>query len=433
MKLNELDINDPRRLLMLGDDAEHALIALAENVTVGFGIYKITEKGAEMEYLSKQCLGMIGFTIEQYCEEGNDLIKRIPEEDMNRINIQVRSAVANEYPFDSIFRFRKPDDSIIWVRIKSIPVNHNEEGLYVATIEDITVIMEQYDTLNELKNITEKFKLQKQRYRMLSESVDAVMFQYEIEEDVLIMDYNIDDNHDRKIINEFVKNLDKRYVIHRKFINPCLDKIKEASNKYINDEVECVTDMTGSGYGWKRVKYCSVMKKDGSILGITGRVYNIDEEVRRFTEYDEMVFDKLTGAYEKNCGLSLMDEYVNKKNNVYVVDFDIKDFKAVNNQYGRNTGDRILREYIQNIIGMINDDELVIRYKGDEFFIVLLRDEEKEVAELIDDIRKNNIVKIGSDIIGLECEYGYAKSESTNMMEVMTKARGNRLDKAEKA
>jgi len=52
---------------------------------------------------------------------------------------------------------------------------------------------------------------------------------------------------------------------------------------------------------------------------------------------------------------------------------------------------------------------------------------------LIDDIRKKNIVKIGSDIIGLECEYGYAKSESTNMMEVMTKARGNRLDKAEKA
>ena len=60
---------------------------------------------------------------------------------------------------------------------------------------------------------------------------------------------------------------------------------------------------------------------------------------------------------------------------------DIDGFKAINDTYGHNVGDRALREVADALQGTLRPYDLCVRYAGDEF-IVVLTDCSREAAEL---------------------------------------------------
>ncbi len=50
---------------------------------------------------------------------------------------------------------------------------------------------------------------------------------------------------------------------------------------------------------------------------------------------------------------------------------DLDDFKAVNDHYGHDVGDRVLRHVGQQIVQMSRESDVVARYAGDEFSVIL--------------------------------------------------------------
>ena len=86
-------------------------------------------------------------------------------------------------------------------------------------------------------------------------------------------------------------------------------------------------------------------------------------------------FDSLTGLYNRRAILGKLRELINLANR-YKEDFslsmlDIDHFKKVNDRYGHLTGDAVLEEIATLIRRNIRDTDIVGRYGGEEFIIIL--------------------------------------------------------------
>ena len=111
-------------------------------------------------------------------------------------------------------------------------------------------------------------------------------------------------------------------------------------------------------------------------------------------------FDKLTGAYNRNKLYDFVEQEMKRDNryktNMSVILFDVDDFKVINDTYGHIIGDKVLRNVGQMVISNIRANDILFRYGGDEFLILLSNtdiDEAKLAAKKIEDILKTESIK----------------------------------------
>lgn len=67
---------------------------------------------------------------------------------------------------------------------------------------------------------------------------------------------------------------------------------------------------------------------------------------------------------------------------------DVDDFKSINDRHGHATGDMALRT-VSNILKKVFDkDEVIARYGGDEFIVLLNIKKEKELQQQVKNLKK---------------------------------------------
>jgi len=92
--------------------------------------------------------------------------------------------------------------------------------------------------------------------------------------------------------------------------------------------------------------------------------------------------------YLENQFSNLSDRRLDESRHVAVFFIDIDDFKDVNDQFGHQTGDLVLKELGARLEQSVRDSDTVARMGGDEFFIIL------------ENIRtRENVIKVAEKII----------------------------------
>ncbi|WP_455757165.1 diguanylate cyclase [Sulfurimonas sp.] len=89
----------------------------------------------------------------------------------------------------------------------------------------------------------------------------------------------------------------------------------------------------------------------------------------------QVILDKLTGAYnreffEKKTPQIIVDNQANGKFLGLII-FDIDHFKLVNDTYGHNVGDYILKELVNRVMFSIRDSDYLVRWGGEEFIVLI--------------------------------------------------------------
>ena len=130
------------------------------------------------------------------------------------------------------------------------------------------------------------------------------------------------------------------------------------------------------------------------------------------------VTDSLTGVYNRK-GLSdfLEKEFQRAKRYEKALSFvmiDMDDFKSINDSMGHQAGDYVLRELAGIFKGMVRQPDIVARYGGDEFVILLPETEFREAEILMRRILNKingHIFEWGSDKIKTGMSYGISNSQ----------------------
>ena len=96
----------------------------------------------------------------------------------------------------------------------------------------------------------------------------------------------------------------------------------------------------------------------------------------------ESYLDPLTGAYNRN----FLRDFLKKQdlNRYAILMIDIDHFKQINDGYGHKVGDYILHELVQLLKRQLREDDLIVRFGGEEFLIFLksVNNNEEELLQV---------------------------------------------------
>jgi len=99
--------------------------------------------------------------------------------------------------------------------------------------------------------------------------------------------------------------------------------------------------------------------------------------------------DPLTGVYNRRYFNEVIEqELVRSRRYEHPIGFlmiDIDRFKEINDRFGHQMGDRVLKAVADLLVAQVRESDIVVRYGGDEFLIMLLETdgETEAVAERI--------------------------------------------------
>jgi diguanylate cyclase (GGDEF)-like protein len=85
--------------------------------------------------------------------------------------------------------------------------------------------------------------------------------------------------------------------------------------------------------------------------------------------------DGLTGLYNRRRMLELLEAAITEARQhwqcVGLLFIDLNGFKGINDEYGHGAGDKILTSVATRIAGRVRNGDIVCRYGGDEFVVIL--------------------------------------------------------------
>ena len=121
--------------------------------------------------------------------------------------------------------------------------------------------------------------------------------------------------------------------------------------------------------GYKELIFTSSENPETAILSIIdfSRIADYYHKTIRHMKY-EFRHDNITGTYNRDYYETNLK---NLRMNGGVAIIDIDDFKIFNDTYGHNTGDLALSETSRIIRENLSENDILIRYGGDEFLIIM--------------------------------------------------------------
>ena len=140
-------------------------------------------------------------------------------------------------------------------------------------------------------------------------------------------------------------------------------------------------------------------------------------DMKQLSEKDEM-----TGLYNRNKYLSMVEEHYTKVNNVAVVFMDINNLKQTNDNLGHDRGDKLITNVSRCIMALTDVHINAYRIGGDEFVAIIENPKEDEVQEFISRFEEIIQMKSKAKSIELSVAIGYACGKGADIEKIIKQA-----------
>jgi len=170
------------------------------------------------------------------------------------------------------------------------------------------------------------------------------------------------------------------------------EKAKTSFDRALSGDYFTLIENYGNGKNpqthWQNY-YSPILGKDRSVIGITCFVLNITalkraQEKNLFLSYH----DNLTGLYNRRYYEDSMLRIDTERNlPISIIIADINGLKMVNDAFGHLIGDEMLKRAAESITGACRADDIVARWGGDEFIVLLPKTTAEQTEEIVARIR----------------------------------------------
>lgn len=131
------------------------------------------------------------------------------------------------------------------------------------------------------------------------------------------------------------------------------------------------------------------LEEGGYVQGYMLWVLDITEHHKMLMQISDLAHkDSLTGIYNRNYFMTLLQEYLEQGGTGSLFMMDLNHFKQVNDRFGHQAGDNILATF-GKVLSELGEETLACRIGGDEFCLFYKEIvDAKEVEALVEDIAK---------------------------------------------
>jgi len=133
---------------------------------------------------------------------------------------------------------------------------------------------------------------------------------------------------------------------------------------------------------------------DGKTEGMIGIYIDITERKQLEEKLEKLSrIDSLTGCYNRGYGLELLDRQMKlshrSKSPLLLAFLDIDGFKTINDTFGHDEGDKVLKEVANLFKSTLREVDIICRMGGDEFILIFPDNFLKDASQIKERLNKN--------------------------------------------
>ena len=172
----------------------------------------------------------------------------------------------------------------------------------------------------------------------------------------------------------------------------------------------------------------SLLQEKENLEDIEEKFIQLHKELKK--AQSEKNIDYLTNIYNRRA-FDIELEKIEKKYNVFdsnyaIALYDIDHFKHINDKYGHECGDNVLKTFATLLHKLSRDIDILARYGGEEFIIILNYDNSTEITKYVKRIKElieNREFKYKDNIIDVKFSGGIAlRGNHESPLETINKA-----------
>lgn len=327
-------------------------------------------------YVSEELCALFGYTVDEFMEvTGGTAVGAVYPPDLERVLHECVKAFENgSMDYAIKYRVRCKDGSLKWIIDSGRKVKDRDGNVIINSIYlDVT---EMEEANQKIARQTASLEEERQRFRIAIENSSAVIFEYNVEEDVYRSYGTLESDQEKhdidQVLDGYIENYIEKVVkpedvqVYKNFLQGTgEEEVKIPMRLYIGS----------SQFVWAQMRATPIKGKDGKIKRTIGKVSNIQSEMEKeFALAEAQSRDRLTGLYTQEAGIRKVKEYMEQKSHSQVCALmllDMDDFKALNVSEGQVFADAVLQEVARILVAETKKEDIRIRLGGDEFMLFI--------------------------------------------------------------
>jgi len=274
----------------------------------------------------------------------DDFMILFPEEDKKALQVAIDSTQG----FQTRLKVVDSENEISWLQVTLTDVSMSEEGVRIGAIQDVTDL-----------------------HQIESELFVSDRIIKEMQEGVLVFDADGIITKANAAANDLL-DVTANSLIGTSFFDyfPRERDSDEDGLVFIDDVRKEMNIVTDDGKRKHLVVSINVIEKDQH-----GRKVAIITDVTALKSTESKLkylafTDPLTGAGNRNYLNQVIQSLQSESSEIALIFIDLDEFKLINDSYGHEIGDQVLRSCVSRMLVKIRETDKLIRFGGDEFVIV---------------------------------------------------------------